>query len=125
MTMARVVDLSDCFWQFVDDVTTMPYSKLIHTRGFVTLSDATGRVSLGFMVLGLTVESAAQCCSLNGVCRDDENQCFVFCDVTSLMHNSHMLVASQSQKQLLLRCLDKIISFVEVSELAVDLGRVC
>lgn len=117
------VDLSDTFWQFVTDVMALPYTKLLHTSSFAQLSDAPGSVVLRFSVLGLTEETASKCSELDGVTRDDEHGCFTFCDVTSLMHNTPRLVCCHEQRQLLLKCLGKILNYVEVTDLANDLEQ--
>lgn len=121
--MMDIVDVSDSFWQFVSDVNSMTHSKLLHTPSFATMSDAPGSITLRFAVLGLTEETACQCNSLDGVTRNDAMGCFTFCDVTSLMHNTPSLVCSPAQKQLLLRCLGKIVNYVEVTNLATDLDQ--
>lgn len=112
------VDVTDLFWEFVSDVTKKSYAHLCETRGFAALSDAPGRLVLCCSTLGATHTVVP-----DRVLHDLSRGMFVFPDVTSLLHDTPLMVTDPGMKTLLEECLRRIVCFVDVDELATDLQQ--
>lgn len=125
----NVLDISLIFWQFVTNVTTMPYEMLSETEGFQVLSHnalEARPLALNCSDLGLVDADDIQnicthCNKWGGFTHDTKNKRFVFPDVTSLLRNSPLMVKDRHKRLLLKDCLSKINSHVEISELSDDL----
>lgn len=133
-----IVDVSQIFWQFVSDVTSMKYARLSGTTGFITLCELSqqspergGGFSLSYAALGITGKA--------NVPKPDDDACFdgagigytddrsnsrvVFRDITSLLRDTVMIVTDLSKKSLLESCLRRMSNFIEVSDLALEIER--
>lgn len=119
----RIIDVSEIFWQFVSDVTTMSHSRLTRTTAFRTLTrtrhDGFGLCSA---MLGPTSQDDIDKALDTGeMYYDASNDLFVFVDVSSLMQNSTRIVSEPGKRKLLNTCLSKIRMFVDAADLAQEL----
>lgn len=120
-----ITDLSDVFWGFVCDVTTLPYESLALTKGYVRIAGGMDMIDHCFALDARVLDLDTRQCELvlsqrpsqEGGAYDAPQGRFLFRDVTALFHGVEGLVLDQ-RKEMLGRCIDRMSSFVEVSELA-------
>lgn len=128
--MEVIVDLSDIFWTFVRDVSSLPHDELILTEGYSRISNnlcrsVEHRFSLDAGVLHLTIDECERIHSdmayHRGVMYDAFNHRFLFQDVTAVFEGGLEMVCEMDRAPLE-RCVNRMGAFIDVSDLASDMA---
>lgn len=128
--METIADLSDIFWAFVRDVSSLPHEELTQTEGYARIAAHLGRpgrqsFSLDAGVLHLTIDECERIRSApaehRGVTYDAINQRFLFDDVTAVFEGGLEMVC-EMDKATLERCVNRMGAFIDVSDLASDIA---
>lgn len=127
--MEAIVDLSDIFWAFVRDVSSLPHDELILTEGYSRIANhlcsGEHRFSLDAGVLHLTIDECERIRSdlvrHRGVMYDAFNHRFLFADVTAVFEGGLEMVCELDRSPLE-RCVNRMGAFIDVSDLASDMA---